>query len=163
MIYGRPPFYSITGAVQKLRAISDPNHVIEFPAVSAPVAPAPDKDGQPRQLVELATPIPPDVIETLRGCLTRDPKQRRTIPELLEDPWLRSWRREYLYPLTFPANGILDTATQPAAPVEAPKLKDGEAIVNEAWLKQIIEFASREVSENGALDAEGVSQMAQVI
>ncbi|KAB5589333.1 Serine/Threonine-kinase TTK/MPS1 [Ceratobasidium theobromae] len=148
MIYGRPPFYSITGAVQKLRAISDPNHVIEFPAVSVPVAPAPDKDGQPRQLVELATPIPPDVIETLRGCLTRDPKQRRTIPELLEDPWLRSWRH---------------TATQPAAPVEAPKLKDGEAIVNEAWLKQIIEFASREVSENGALDAEGVSQMAQVI
>lgn len=96
MIYGRPPFYAITGAVPKLRAISDPNHVIDYPAQSIPTAPSSEKDGAPRQLLELATPVPPDVVDTLKGCLTRDPKQRRTIPELLDDPWLRSWRRKYL-------------------------------------------------------------------
>ena len=53
---------------------------------------------------------------------------------------------------------MVDTATAS----EAPKLKDNEAIVNEAWLKQIIEHASREAMENGALDDDAVSQMAQV-
>lgn len=53
---------------------------------------------------------------------------------------------------------LADTATAS----EAPKLKDNEAIVNEAWLKQIIEHASREAMENGALDDDAVSQMAQV-
>ncbi|KAG8740762.1 Dual-specificity kinase, spindle pole body (SPB) duplication and spindle checkpoint function [Ceratobasidium sp. 414] len=143
MIYGRPPFYSIPGPVPKLRAISDPNHVIDYPALSIPTVPSSDKDGSPRQIVEWATPVPPDVVETLKGCLTRDPKQRRTIPELLDDPWLRSWRH---------------TSVEGG---EAPKLKDNEAIVTEAWLKQIIEHASREAIENGALDDDAVTQMAQ--
>ncbi|KDN49962.1 hypothetical protein RSAG8_01298, partial [Rhizoctonia solani AG-8 WAC10335] len=142
MIYGRPPFYSITGAVPKLRAISDPNHIIDYPAESIPSTPATDKEG-PRQLIEWATPVPLDVIDTLKGCLTRDPKQRKMIPELLEDPWLRSWTHT--------------TAPQP----EAPRLRDNEAIVTEAWLKQIIEHASKEAIENGALDEEAVQQMAQ--
>ncbi|KAH7309408.1 kinase-like domain-containing protein [Rhizoctonia solani] len=94
MIYGRPPFYAITGAVPKLRAISDPNHIIDYPAESIPTTPATDKEG-PRQLFDWATPVPSDVIDTLKGCLTRDPKQRKTIPELLDDPWLRSWKREF--------------------------------------------------------------------
>ncbi|EUC54294.1 Serine/Threonine-kinase TTK/MPS1 [Rhizoctonia solani AG-3 Rhs1AP] len=142
MIYGRPPFYSITGAVPKLRAISDPNHIIDYPADSIPTTPATDKEG-PRQIVDWATPVPLDVIDTLRGCLTRDPKQRKTIPELLDDPWLRSW-----------------THTT-APPPEMPKLRESEAIVTEAWLKQIIEHASKEAIENGALDEEAVQQMAQ--
>ncbi|CAE7149537.1 unnamed protein product [Rhizoctonia solani] len=142
MIYGRPPFYSITGAVPKLRAISDPNHIIEYPAESVPTTPATDKEG-PRQITEWATPVPSDVVDTLRGCLTRDPKQRKTIPELLEDPWLRSWTH----------------TTAPQA--EVPKLRESEAIVTEAWLKQIIEHASKEAIENGALDEEAVQQMAQ--
>ncbi|KAG9077038.1 Dual-specificity kinase, spindle pole body (SPB) duplication and spindle checkpoint function [Ceratobasidium sp. UAMH 11750] len=143
MIYGRPPFYAIPGPVPKLRAISDPNHVIDYPALSIPTVPSSDKDGTPRQIVEWATPVPPDVVETLKGCLTRDPKQRRTIPELLDDPWLRSWRH------TSVGGG------------EAPKLQENEAIVNEAWLKQIIEHASKEAIENGPLDADAVTQMAQ--
>ncbi|QRV77989.1 Serine/threonine-protein kinase [Ceratobasidium sp. AG-Ba] len=143
MIYGRPPFYAIPGPVPKLRAISDPNHVIDYPAQSIPTVPSSEKDGAPKQIPEWATPVPPDVIETLKGCLTRDPKQRKTIPDLLDDPWLRSWRH---------------TSGNSEPP---PKLKDTEAIVNEAWLKQIIEHASREAMENGALDEEAVAQMAQ--
>ncbi|CAE6441174.1 unnamed protein product [Rhizoctonia solani] len=142
MIYGRPPFYSITGAVPKLRAISDPNHIIDYPTESIPTVPATDKDG-PRQIPEWATPVPSDVVNTLKGCLTRDPKQRSTIPDLLDDPWLRSWKHT--------------TAPQ----LEVPKLKENEAIVTEAWLKQIIEHASKEAIENGALDEESVQQMAQ--
>ncbi|CCO37824.1 serine/threonine-protein kinase TTK/MPS1 [Rhizoctonia solani AG-1 IB] len=45
MIYGWPPFYSITGAVPKLRAISDPNHIIDYPTESVPTVPASDKEG----------------------------------------------------------------------------------------------------------------------
>ncbi|CCO31397.1 serine/threonine-protein kinase TTK/MPS1 [Rhizoctonia solani AG-1 IB] len=142
MIYGRPPFYSITGAVPKLRAISDPNHIIDYPTESVPTVPASDKEGA-RQMPEWATPVPSDVVNTLKGCLTRDPKQRSTIPDLLDDPWLRSWKHT--------------TASQP----EVPKLKESEAIVTEAWLKQIIEHASKEAIENGALDEEAVQQMAQ--
>ncbi|QRW20502.1 other/TTK protein kinase [Rhizoctonia solani] len=111
-------------------------------AKSIPAVPATDKEG-PRQIPEWATPVPTDVVNTLKGCLTRDPKQRSTIPDLLDDPWLRSWKHT--------------TAPQP----ETPKLKENEAIVTEAWLKQIIEHASKEAIENGALDEEAVQQMAQ--
>jgi serine/threonine-protein kinase TTK/MPS1 len=93
MIYGRPPFYSITGAVPKLRAISDPNHIIDYPTESVPTVPASDKEGA-RQIPEWATPVPSDVVNMLKGCLTRDPKQRSTIPDLLDDLWLRSWKRK---------------------------------------------------------------------
>ncbi|KAG8751737.1 hypothetical protein FRC11_009062, partial [Ceratobasidium sp. 423] len=48
------------------------------------------------------------------------------------------------------------TALQP----EIPKLKGNEAIVTEAWLKQMIEDASKKAIENGALDEEAIQQMA---
>ncbi|KAG8776659.1 Dual-specificity kinase, spindle pole body (SPB) duplication and spindle checkpoint function [Ceratobasidium sp. 428] len=166
MIYGRPPFYAIPGPVPKLRAISDPNHVIDYPALSIPTVPSSEKDGTPKQLPEWATPVPPDVVETLRGCLTRDPKQRRTIPELLDDPWLRSWRREFEGVRLSGGGDADDVGVDTSGGGggggdAAPKLKEGEAIVNEAWLKQIIEHASREAMENGALDEDAVTQMAQ--
>ncbi|KAG9120749.1 Dual-specificity kinase, spindle pole body (SPB) duplication and spindle checkpoint function [Ceratobasidium sp. 392] len=52
MIYGQPPFYAIPGPVPKLRAISDPNHVIDYPALSIPTVPSSEKDATPRQIVE---------------------------------------------------------------------------------------------------------------
>ncbi|CAE6383774.1 unnamed protein product [Rhizoctonia solani] len=142
LIYGRPPFYSITGAVSKLRAISDPNHIIDCPTESVSTVPANDKEGV-RQIPKRATPVSSDIINTLKGCLARDPKQRSTIPHLLDDLWLRSWK--------------YTTVSQP----EVPKLKESEAIVTEAWLKQTIEDASKEPIEDGALDEEAVQQMAQ--
>ncbi|CCO31469.1 serine/threonine-protein kinase TTK/MPS1 [Rhizoctonia solani AG-1 IB] len=92
LIYGRPPFCSITGAVSKIRAISDPNHIIDYPTESLPTVPANDKEGA-RQIPKRATPVPSDIVNTLKGCLARDPKQRSTIPHLLDDQWPRSWKR----------------------------------------------------------------------
>ncbi|KAG9118857.1 hypothetical protein FRC07_006428, partial [Ceratobasidium sp. 392] len=41
------------------------------------------------------------------------------------------------------------------------RLEENEAIVNEVWLKQIMEYMSKEAMENGALDDDAVTQMAQ--
>lgn len=91
MIYGHPPFYYLT-VYQRLSAIPDPKHVIEFPAVAVPALPG-GKDPEtgcalPEQhVMELAMPVPPSIIETMRNCLQRDPKLRPSIPDLLAEKW----------------------------------------------------------------------------
>lgn len=49
----------------KLQAIADPNHRIDFPEVGAPVV----------------------LLQALRSCFHRDPKQRPTVAELLNLPY----------------------------------------------------------------------------
>ncbi|KIO17993.1 hypothetical protein M407DRAFT_84418, partial [Tulasnella calospora MUT 4182] len=66
MIYGQAPFYFLS-MWQKMSAIPDPSHAIDFPAN--------------------ATPIPPGIIDTMRNCLKRDPKTRPSIPEMLAEKW----------------------------------------------------------------------------
>ncbi len=90
MIYGHPPFYFLI-PYQKLAAIPDPNHVIEFPTSAVPVVlgPRDPQSGQPgvRRMTELSTDVPPDIIKTMSCCLQRDPKARLLIPELLAEKW----------------------------------------------------------------------------
>ncbi|CCO36212.1 serine/threonine-protein kinase TTK/MPS1 [Rhizoctonia solani AG-1 IB] len=88
MIYSQPPFCSITGTVPKLRAISNPNRIINYPTKPVPTVPASDKEGA-RQILEWATPVPLDVVNTLKGCLTRDPKQQNTTASQLKVPKLK--------------------------------------------------------------------------
>ncbi|XP_034503986.1 dual specificity protein kinase TTK isoform X5 [Ailuropoda melanoleuca] len=66
MTYGKTPFQHIINQISKLHAIIDPNHEIEFPDI-------PEKDLQ----------------DVLKCCLIRDPKQRISIPELLEHPYVQ--------------------------------------------------------------------------
>ncbi|EIN12844.1 Pkinase-domain-containing protein [Punctularia strigosozonata HHB-11173 SS5] len=73
MVYGHPPFYHLS-MVQKMRAIPDPNHGISFPEYS-------------------------DVVLSMKSCLCRGPKDRATIPELLEQDWLAMKERGCLHPL----------------------------------------------------------------
>ncbi|XP_019507458.1 PREDICTED: dual specificity protein kinase TTK isoform X1 [Hipposideros armiger] len=66
MTYGKTPFQHIINQISKLHAIIDPNHEIEFPDI-------PEKDLQ----------------DVLKCCLIRDPKQRISIPQLLEHPYVQ--------------------------------------------------------------------------
>ena len=67
MIYGSPPFAHISQVVYKLQCIVDPNYEIPFEKISN---------------VSLSA------IESIQGCLVRDPKQRKTIPQLLKMSFL---------------------------------------------------------------------------
>ncbi|XP_024898471.1 dual specificity protein kinase TTK isoform X2 [Pteropus alecto] len=66
MTYGKTPFQHIINQISKLHAIIDPNHEIKFPDI-------PERDLQ----------------DVLKRCLIRDPKQRISIPELLEHPYVQ--------------------------------------------------------------------------
>lgn len=66
MTYGKTPFQSITNQIAKLHAIIDPTHKIEFPCISEN-----------------------DLLDVLKRCLVRNPKERISIAELLEHPYLQ--------------------------------------------------------------------------
>ncbi|XP_066109101.1 dual specificity protein kinase TTK isoform X2 [Saccopteryx bilineata] len=65
MTYGKTPFQHIINQISKLHAIIDLDHEIEFPDI-------PEKDLQ----------------DVLKCCLIRDPKERISIAELLEHPYV---------------------------------------------------------------------------
>ncbi|XP_037641843.1 dual specificity protein kinase Ttk [Sebastes umbrosus] len=66
MTYGKTPFNSITNQIAKLHAIIDPSHQIEFPDISEK-----------------------DLLDVLKRCLVRNPRERISIAELLEHPYLQ--------------------------------------------------------------------------
>ncbi|KAM7382495.1 hypothetical protein PAMP_002222 [Pampus punctatissimus] len=66
MTYGKTPFQSITNQITKLHAIIDPSHKIEFPDISEK-----------------------DLLDVLQRCLVRNPRERISIAELLEHPYLQ--------------------------------------------------------------------------
>ncbi|XP_067458404.1 dual specificity protein kinase Ttk [Thunnus thynnus] len=66
MTYGRTPFQSITNQISKLHAIIDPSHKIEFPDISEK-----------------------DLLDVLKRCLVRNPRERISIAELLGHPYLQ--------------------------------------------------------------------------
>ncbi|PFX26202.1 Dual specificity protein kinase TTK [Stylophora pistillata] len=65
MVYGRTPFQHITNHIFKLQCMMDPSHVIEFPEIK-------DKN----------------LLDVMKGCLLRNPKERYTIPQLLAHPYI---------------------------------------------------------------------------
>ncbi|XP_068616410.1 dual specificity protein kinase Ttk [Brachionichthys hirsutus] len=66
MTYGRTPFQSITNQIAKLHAIIDPSYKIEFSDLSEK-----------------------DLMDVLKRCLVRNPRERISITELLEHPYLQ--------------------------------------------------------------------------
>ncbi|XP_070768366.1 dual specificity protein kinase Ttk [Enoplosus armatus] len=66
MTFGKTPFQSITNQIAKLHAIIDPSHKIEFPDISEK-----------------------DLLDVLKRCLVRNPRERICIAELLEHPYLQ--------------------------------------------------------------------------
>uniref|UniRef100_H3CN46 Ttk protein kinase n=1 Tax=Tetraodon nigroviridis TaxID=99883 RepID=H3CN46_TETNG len=66
MTYGKTPFQTITNQIAKLQAIIDPSHKIEFPDISEK-----------------------DLLDVLKRCLVRNPRERISIAELLDHPYLQ--------------------------------------------------------------------------
>ncbi|XP_013921303.1 PREDICTED: dual specificity protein kinase TTK [Thamnophis sirtalis] len=65
MTYGKTPFQNITNYITKLHAIIDPNYEIMFPDIAEK-----------------------DLLDVLKNCLIRNPKQRISISELLIHPYV---------------------------------------------------------------------------
>ncbi|XP_064804844.1 dual specificity protein kinase Ttk-like isoform X2 [Oncorhynchus masou masou] len=66
MTYGKTPFQTITNQITKLHAIIDPTHEMEFPDIAEK-----------------------DLLDVLKRCLVRNPRERISIAELLEHPYLK--------------------------------------------------------------------------
>ncbi|XP_062848179.1 dual specificity protein kinase Ttk [Trichomycterus rosablanca] len=66
MTFGKTPFQNITNQISKLHAIIDPSHEIDFPDIAEK-----------------------DLLDVLKRCLVRNPKERISIAELLEHPYLQ--------------------------------------------------------------------------
>ena len=73
MVYGKPPFAHITNQMQRVMAIPNPSHVIQYPSFG----------------VGGAT-VPTGLVVVLRNCLNRNLAKRPTVEELLgdSDPFL---------------------------------------------------------------------------
>lgn len=67
MVYGKPPFAHIANQMQRIMAIPNPRHVIEFPE---------------RGVGEVL--LPGGLLKTLRRCLNRDASQRPSVEALLD-------------------------------------------------------------------------------
>ena len=50
----------------------------------------------PKKLDHLKRRVRRDVIAGMKSCLCRNPKERSTIPELMEQDWLAMKEREYI-------------------------------------------------------------------
>lgn len=95
MVYGVAPFAALQQLHQKMRAIADPNHVIDFPEYAIPVVPK-DRSGtgRPEPIADekkKQVKVPSDMITTMRRCLDHNAKARPTIEELLKEPWLNGF------------------------------------------------------------------------
>lgn len=96
MVYGQPPFQHLS-VYQKMKAIPDGTHIIEFPEYSTPSIPVSRSNGDssPRKLDHLRVRVPDSVISTMQSCLARNPKERMTIPALIEQDWLAMRTRKW--------------------------------------------------------------------
>ncbi|KAI0269886.1 kinase-like domain-containing protein [Gloeopeniophorella convolvens] len=124
MVYGFPPFQHLS-VYQKMKAIPDNAHNIEFPEYATPTARQTDTSSPPKKLDHLKRRVPPYAIECMKKCLCRSPKERVTIPELLEQDWLGM--KEY---------------TEPAAPEppRKPELAADETIINPYYMRQLLQY-----------------------
>lgn len=102
MIYGHPPFQHLS-VYHKMKAIPSTSHVIEFPEYATPSVPTPRSSSSgsgttpPKKLDHLKRKVRSDVIRSMKSCLLRNPKERSTIPELMEQDWLAMKERECCY------------------------------------------------------------------
>ncbi|KAL8705805.1 MAG: hypothetical protein Q9201_001092 [Fulgogasparrea decipioides] len=73
MVYGKPPFAHIANQMQRIMAIPNPHHIIDFPE---------------RAIGDV--PVPFGLVRTLKRCLNRDQSQRPPVEEMLApgDPFL---------------------------------------------------------------------------
>ncbi|KAF8908878.1 kinase-like domain-containing protein [Gymnopilus junonius] len=148
MIYGQPPFQHLS-VYQKMKAIPDLTHVIEFPDYAVPMVPSPRSstgNGQvvepPKKLDHLKQRVRKDVIKSMKSCLCRNPKERATIPQLLNDTWLANHE-----PTPTPIKELL---------------KENETIINPYYMRQLLEYSIKLAAEGATnLDPETLMKDAE--
>ncbi|KAG6900175.1 hypothetical protein C0993_001887 [Termitomyces sp. T159_Od127] len=156
MIYGMPPFQHLN-VYQKMKAIPDAAHVIDFPEYSVPLAPTPRTSSgassgaptPPKRLDHLKTKVRSVVIDTMKSCLLRNPKERATIPELLNQDWLAMTDPELAPDETVvklaPGECILkmqsDSNVAKSASGETfVKVGADETVINPYYMRQLLEY-----------------------
>lgn len=136
MVYGHPPFYHLS-VVQKMKYIPDTNYPITFATETVPSVPASKSasgstPSPPKQtLPHLKRRVRADVIETMKNCLNRNPRERATIPELLKDDWLMMDESESR------------KKEQPQSREQPQKIElaEDESFINPYFMKQLLQHA----------------------
>ncbi|KAK3572419.1 hypothetical protein QTP86_032645 [Hemibagrus guttatus] len=96
MTYGKTPFQNITNQIAKMHAIIDPSHEIDFPDI-------PEMD----------------LVDVLKRCLVRNPKERISIAELLDHPYLQLQPQKPPEPVD-PCNNDLKRILNELAALQSP-------------------------------------------
>ncbi|EPQ54517.1 Pkinase-domain-containing protein, partial [Gloeophyllum trabeum ATCC 11539] len=136
MVYGYPPFQQLS-VYQKMKAIPDPNYTIDFPAYSAPRR------------------VPAYVIATMRNCLCRNPKERATIPELLEHDWLTGRERTSCF------FGIA-ASRRLTSVIAAPVLAHNESIINPHYMGQLLRYGMALARDSPNMTKQELEKLATV-
>ncbi|KAH9065363.1 kinase-like domain-containing protein [Lactarius vividus] len=136
MVYGHPPFQHLS-VYQKMKAIPDTAHTIEFPEYAVPTLRSGSAGSPPKKLDHLKRRVSPDVIACMKKCLSRNPKERVTIPELLEQEWL----------------GMKEVGEPPAPePPRQPELAEDETIINPYYMRQLLQYGIRLGQQQNSAD-----------
>ncbi|KAK0464584.1 other/TTK protein kinase [Desarmillaria tabescens] len=129
MVYGQPPFHHLA-VFQKMKAIPDATHRIDFPLYATPTVPSSNQKGSPghgpppKKLEHLKRRIRMDIILSMRTCLNRNPKERMSIPQLLEQDWLAM-------------------KDPPPTPTIVDLLGEDETVITPFYMKQLLEYGIR--------------------
>ncbi|EAU86010.2 other/TTK protein kinase [Coprinopsis cinerea okayama7 len=149
MVYGHPPFQHLS-VYQKMKAIPDLSHVIEYPEYTVPSIPAKTSSNgtvePPKRLEHLKRRVRADVIRGIKSCLCRNPKERATIPELLEQPWL----------------GLTGNEPEPVRPRIEDMLGEKETLINPYYMAQLMQYCVKLAREDKPMDAETLQKDAEV-
>ncbi|CCM01879.1 uncharacterized protein FIBRA_03950 [Fibroporia radiculosa] len=150
MVYGHPPFQHLS-VYQKMKAIPDGTHVIDFPEYSTPSIPPSRSSGSdglhsPRRLDHLRVRVPDSVIATIRSCLARNPKERMAIPELLQQSWL--------------VTGAPEPSSLLSAP---PPFKEDEAMINPFFMQQLLNYGISLGQQGREMDSDELLREAEIL
>ncbi|PPQ77476.1 hypothetical protein CVT25_011346 [Psilocybe cyanescens] len=152
MVYGHPPFQHLS-VYQKMKAIPDSSYDIDYPEFTTPtVASSRNSTGgagagesvePPTKLEHLKQKVRSDVIETMKKCLCRNPKDRADISkDLLKDGWLtmqcgKLWNG-FLFSRLF--DEWLCVGTEPEPPTLKDLLQDDETVIDPHYMSQLLTY-----------------------
>jgi serine/threonine-protein kinase TTK/MPS1 len=156
MVYGHPPFQHLS-VYQKMKAIPDTAHTIEFPGHAIPTLRSGSAGSPPKRLDHLKRRVQPEVIACMKKCLSRNPKERVTIPELLEQEWLglkEGTSTGYPPSLDWYAHLALGVVGEPPAPEppRQPELAEDETIINPYYMRQLLQYGIRLGQQQNSAD-----------
>ncbi|KAH7094144.1 kinase-like domain-containing protein [Auriculariales sp. MPI-PUGE-AT-0066] len=132
MVYGHTPFAHLS-VMYKMRAIPDPTYEIKFPDKSIPIIKSTLPEQPHTQLHDLARNVSEEAVRVMQLCLVRPPKERATIPELLEHEWLYDGVRR-----------------QPSPPVPNPRTNPRMAFIDDHYMMQVMKWTAEHRSEDAA-------------